>query len=247
MRIESVNGMNTGMQPQMTQGMDAEEAGIQNQIKRKQQEMRELSENKDMSPEEKMKKRKEIQQEISELNMQLRQYQMQKKREQQNKGTDIEDMLGGKQNEASPLKKGQNDGLSQNGMEAMLSADSSLKQAKVQGSVANQMEGRAGVLKAEIKQDKGKGTEAKEEELAVVEKKAADAAAAHMNSLSDANKAAGKAAEAEKDSRKTEKSDKKDTEESDEKEKELSESKEEQTDVQNVPKRENTVSVDIRL
>ena len=38
----------------------------------------------------------------------------------------------------------------------MISADSSMKQAKVQGSMATQMEGRAGVLESEIKQDAGK-------------------------------------------------------------------------------------------
>jgi len=49
----------------------------------------------------------------------------------------------------------------------MISADSSMKRAKVQGSMATQMEGRAGVLESEIKQDAGKGnTEKKEEELA---------------------------------------------------------------------------------
>ncbi len=38
-----------------------------------------------------------------------------------------------------------------NGMQAMISADSSMKQAKVQGSMATQMEGKAGVLESEMK------------------------------------------------------------------------------------------------
>ncbi len=56
----------------------------------------------------------------------------------------------------------------------MISAESSMKQAKVQGSMATQMEGRAGVLESEIKQDAGKGnTEKKEEELADLQAKSA--------------------------------------------------------------------------
>ena len=77
----------------------------------------------------------------------------------------------------------------------MISADSSMKQAKVQGSMATQMEGRAGVLESEIKQDAGKGnTEKKEEELADLQAKAQSAAVAQMSSLSDANKSMEEAA-----------------------------------------------------
>lgn len=80
-------------------------------------------------------------------------------------------------------------------MRAMISADSSMKQAKVQGSMATQMEGRAGVLESEIKQDAGKGnTEKKEEELADLQAKAQSATVAQMSSLSDANKSMEEAA-----------------------------------------------------
>ena len=89
-------------------------------------------------------------------------------------------------------------GLSQAGMRAMISADSSMKQAKVQGSMATQMEGRAGVLESEIKQDAGKGnTEKKEEELADLQAKAQSATASQMSSLSDANKSMEEAAKAD--------------------------------------------------
>ena len=83
-------------------------------------------------------------------------------------------------------------------MRAMISADSSMKQAKVQGSMATQMEGRAGVLESEIKQDAGKGnTEKKEEELADLQAKAQSATAAQMSSLSDANKSMEEAVKAD--------------------------------------------------
>lgn len=69
----------------------------------------------------------------------------------------------------------------------MISADSSIKQAKVQGSMATQMEGRTGVLESEIKQAAGKGnTEKKEAELADLQAKAQSATEAQMSTLADA-------------------------------------------------------------
>ena len=83
-------------------------------------------------------------------------------------------------------------------MVEFISADSSMKQAKVQGSMATQMEGRAGVLESEIKQDAGKGnTEKKEEELADLQAKAQSATSAQMSSLSDANKSMEEAVKAD--------------------------------------------------
>lgn len=199
MRIESVSTMNMGMKPGMTQGMDATSKNIQSQIQNKQQELQKLSENEEMSLEEKMKKRQQVQQEIADLNMQLRQHQIeQRKEQQQSNGSSMDDMLGGKQQVRKGSQNGQSTGLSQTSMKAMISADSSMKQAAVQGSVATRMEGRAGVLEAEIKQDKGRGsTEAKEEELAEVTAKAANASASQMSTLSDANAAMEEARAAE--------------------------------------------------
>ena len=66
--------------------------------------------------------------------------------------------------------------------------------------MAAQMEGRAGVLASEIKQDAGKGnTEKKEEELADLQAKAQSATAAQMSALSDANKSIEETAEPKKD------------------------------------------------
>ena len=79
----------------------------------------------------------------------------------------------------------------------MISADSSIKQAKVQGSMATQMEGRAGVLESEIKQDAGKGNTEKKEELADLKAKAQSATAAQMSSLSDANRSMEEASKAD--------------------------------------------------
>lgn len=196
MTINGISGANTqAAQIGMNQAMDSYSKNIQNQIANAQKQLQELSYNEEMTLEEKMKKRQEIQQQISDLNMQLRQHQIEQRKEQQSKGASMDDMLGGNRTAAKSGNKGS--GLSQ----AMISADSSMKQAKVQGSVATQMQGRANVLKAEIKQSGS--TEAKEAELADLEQKAVNATASQMNTLAEANKAVSEAAAAERTEKKT--------------------------------------------
>lgn len=200
MTINGISGANTqAAQIGMNQAMDSYSKNIQNQIANAQKQLQELSSNEEMTLEEKMKKRQEIQQQISDLNMQLRQHQIEQRKEQQSKGASMDDMLGGNRTAAKSGNKGS--GLPQASMQAMISADSSMKQAKVQGSVATQMQGRANVLKAEIKQSGS--TEAKEAELADLEQKAVNATASQMNTLAEANKAVSEAAAAERTEKKT--------------------------------------------
>ena len=131
--------------------MDSFSKSIQNQIFNAQKQLQELSENKDMSMEEKMKRRQEIQQQITELNNQLRQHQIEQRKEKQEQAAKSAEKKESVKNE----NKGA--GLSQASMTAIISADAALSQAKVHGSVATRMEGRAGVLEAEIKQDGSRG------------------------------------------------------------------------------------------
>ena len=188
MRINGFSGTNTQTGTMgMTQGNDSVSKNIQNQI--------DLSSNEEMSLEDKMKKRQEIQQEINNLNQQLRRHQIEQRKEQQSKNSSsMDDMVAG----TSSTSKKKDTGLSQASMQAMISADSSMKQAKVQESMATQIQGRASVLESEIKQDAGKGnTEKKEEELAELQAKAQSATAAQMSTLADANKSVEEAAKAE--------------------------------------------------
>ena len=208
-----LQGANSSM-PAGSMQMDSVSRNLQNQIANEQQKLKELSSNDNLTPEEKMKKRQEIQQEIANLQQQLRQHQMEQKREQrkekQSKGSSVEELTGGNR-KADGAKSGkQQAGLSTSSMQAMMSADSSVKQAKVQGSVATRMEGRAGVLKAEIKQDGATGgnTQAKEAELAEVEQKAMEATAAQANTLAKANKTMEEAAKAEQGNKSEEKASK---------------------------------------
>ena len=205
MKINGTNGANTQMvQMGMNQAADSYSKNIQNQIANAQKQLQELSSNEDMTLEEKMKKRQEIQQQISDLNMQLRQHQIeQRKEKQQAKGSSMDDMLGGTGNTGSAKAGNKNTGLSQASMTAMISADTSIKQAKVQGSVVTGMEGRAGVLESEIKNNHGSDVTKKKEELADVTQKAQAATASQMNMLAEANKAMEEAAVAEHGDNKT--------------------------------------------
>lgn len=181
----------------MNQASDSVSKDLLRQIDEAQKKMQELSSNNDLTMEEKMKKRQELQKKISDLNSQLRQHQIEMRREatenarkQKAQDSKEEESANSKQKTDSAGKgQQQTAGLSQSSMQAMISADGSMKQAQVQGSVAKKMEGKAGVLEAEIKLDAGRGgsTDAKEEELADVKKRAANATASQMDTLSKLN------------------------------------------------------------
>ena len=199
MRIDGINGnnmQNVGMNRQM--GNDSVSKNIQNQIANAQKQLQELSSNKEMSIEEKMNKRQEIQQQIADLNNQLRQHQIEMRREQQQtKSSSMDDMLGGTRKVANTGNQGA--GLSQASMQAIISADSAISQVQSSGRVVTKMEGRAGVLEAEIKLDSARGgnVEAKQEELAEVQQKASQVQASHLNVLANANEELEEASKSE--------------------------------------------------
>ena len=205
MKINGLNGTNAQFGGMNMKATDSFSKNLQNQIANAQKQLQELSANKEMSMEEKLKKRQEIQQEITDLNNELRQHKIeQRMKKQQAKGTSMNDMLGGSKKTAPKVGK-QSAGLSQASMTAIISADSAMAQAQVQGSVAGQMEGKAGVLETEIKLDLARGgnVKAKQEELADVQQKAAAAENAQLNTLSDANKELEAAAKADQQEDKT--------------------------------------------
>lgn len=207
MKIQGVNGINAQSgSVGMSKAEDSVTKNIKQQISNAQKQLQELSANKDMTVEEKMNKRQDIQKQINDLNNQLRQHEMEQRRgKQQAKGSVVEDLLGGNRKSRS-----QGTGLSQSSMRAMISADSAMNQAQVQGSVATKMEGKAGVLKAEIKQDAALGgnTEAKEEELATVSEIALNATASQVNTLAEANKEIEEAAKADQTTKNVDSKDK---------------------------------------
>ena len=195
MTINGTNGVSAsaGMQAGQSgtaKATDPVGKDIQNQISRLQKQLQELSANTELSTEAKMKKRQEIQKQISDLNVQLRQHQIEMRKQEQEKKASFDDMLGGGQQTQGAKSKSKGQGMpSQASMEAMISADVAKDQAKVNGSVATKMEGRAGVLKTEIMLDESRNGDAsaKRAELADVEEKAMDATSSQMTMLSKAN------------------------------------------------------------
>jgi hypothetical protein len=202
--MNGINGVNTqGTRLGLNQAMDSYSKNIQSQIANKQKEMQELSKSEDMSLEDKMKKRQEIQQEIADLNNQLRQHQIEQRKEQQSKGSSMDDMLGGnRQAQKKSAKSGT--GMSRASMQAIMSADASMGQVKVQSQVKTNLEGRTGVLETEIKYDTSGNTEAKEAELADIKEKVNNVTSSQMSALSDINKNLEEAAKADNEAGKTE-------------------------------------------
>ncbi|MCI8364634.1 MAG: hypothetical protein HFG34_06745 [Eubacterium sp.] len=174
--------------------MDSFSKGIQNQIASAQKKLQDLSSRKDMSPEEKMKKRQEIQKQINDLNNQLRQYQIeQRKEKQKKKETSAENVKSAGKKETSSST-----GFSQAGMEALLSADHAMDQARVQKGVAADLKGKARVLKSEIKQDArlGKDASAKNEALEKLERSAENAVASQVQLLGETKEKVSEAEDA---------------------------------------------------
>lgn len=201
MTVGSISGTNNMQKAGFGANMQTDpiSKSIQNQIANKQKELQELASDDKMTPEEKMKKRQEIQQEINTLNQELRQHQITQRKEQQQKAASENTASAESQKPQSTQSGKKTAGLSSAGMQALISADSSVKQSEVQGSVSARMEGRAGVLEIEIKQDSGRGgsIEEKQKELAEVQQKAQEAASAQMSTLADANQTIKEAGEAD--------------------------------------------------
>lgn len=175
--------------------------GIQDKIDQAQKELQELNSRQDMPPKMKQEKRQELQKEISDLTMQLRQHEMgEKMKEREEKRQSQDNPLGlpeYQDNVRKDSRPGVEMGISAAGMEALISADGAQKTAAVQGSVAQRMEGRAGVLEAEMKLDGARnvGTSSKQEQLADVNSKAQAAQTAQMSKLQEAGEKLEHAAE----------------------------------------------------
>lgn len=238
---------------------DSYSRNIKNQIANAEKQLKELSSNETMSVDEKMKRREELQQQISDLNMQLRQHQTELRRASASRSgqSQMDDFLGGSHKTGNQKSAGSGQtGINQSTMQAILSADGSMKQARVQGSVAMRMEGKAGVLKAEIKQDEalGDNTEKKKAEMASLEQKAQAATESQLMNLAEANRTMQEAAKAEQSEKKTgdksgekENSTKNSVHSGNQSESEINKVSEELTGPEQEAQAVNYPSVDIRL
>ncbi len=193
MTVGSVGGSGTQVvQRPAGQSGDALSKSLQKQIAEAQQKLQEVSSSQEMSMEEKMQKRQEIQKQIFELQNQLRQHEMELRKEaRQSKNDEMEEMLGGRREEVQTTSDGagQTSGVTQAGMEAMISADSALTQAKSQGGVARRLKGDKRVLEGEIKLDAGRGraVEHKQAALSDLEQRVIQAESSQIRGLQEAS------------------------------------------------------------
>ena len=195
--VKSVQG--TGFQVGQSgiyQGGDPVSKQIQRQIADAKKQLTDIASNKEMGMEEKAKKRQELQKLIGDLNNQLRQHQIEQRRaavnqegNKEKKDSSLEEMLGKSKKNRDKKEGDKKQGFSEARMEAIISADSSMKMAKVQGDVSEKMENKVAVLESEIKLDdgRGEGTERKREEADHLEKRAYQAADFQFSTLEEAN------------------------------------------------------------
>ena len=95
--------------------------------------------------------------------------------------------------------------------QSLLSANTSMQIARVQHGAKKEMDGHAGVLDAEIKQDEARGGDVKKkkEELEETKKKASELEASTMNTLTSTNEDLKKAAKEDQEARRIEKAEEK--------------------------------------
>lgn len=187
MKINGIGGSGAAQgQIGKPQGTDAVSRSLQKQITNVQKEIQELSADKNLTMEEKMKKRQELQQRLAELNRELQQHQIDLRRERQQEQK-AKNSQNGKQ-KAEIEETG--NGLSKSGMKALISADSSMKQAQVYEGVASDLKGAARTLRSDIALDERRGQDVskKKTQLAKVEERIEKAVSSQVDTLKEADK-----------------------------------------------------------
>lgn len=186
MKVQRANETATPLnQFQFQKGTDAATKSLQKQIANAKKALQELSANKGLSTEQKMQKSQELKQQIMDLENQLRQHQIELRREQQQAQKAAKDEAAGRQGMG---QKQPGYGILKDGMEAMVSAGTAMKQAKAYGSTAMRLKGEARVLQGEIKLDKDRGIDVgqKEGRLAKMEERIEAATSSQLGILEEA-------------------------------------------------------------
>lgn len=134
---------------------------LTNQIQEKQLELQRLSSDETMAEEEKQQKRQELLKQVSSLNTELRQHQQERQREKL--AEDKENNNGLRQGSSSDQDSSSTDAsaISAAGMQAIISADTAVRQSAEQGSVVSTLTGRVQVLESELQLDQGRGRSSK--------------------------------------------------------------------------------------
>lgn len=138
-------------------GADERTKELTNRIQEKQLELQRLSSDETMAEEEKQQKRQELLKQVSSLNTELRQHQQERQREKLAEEKEDTGTLrqGGSSSQDSSVADVSP--ISAAGMQAILSADTAVRQSAEQGSVVAALTGRVRVLESELQLDQGRG------------------------------------------------------------------------------------------
>lgn len=178
-------------------GGDSVSRNLQSQIAEAQKQLQELAQNQELPREEKMKRRQELNQRINDLTNQLKQHEAELRKEKQQEAAEAKQ----ENQQQATSKDGDTVQISAAGMEAALSADSSMKLAKVQGAVKKKMQGQARVMESEIKTDaaRGQNVEKQLNALSNLEQRIAKVGSSQMEELAEAGQALQESAEPKAD------------------------------------------------
>lgn len=141
---------------------------IQKQITSVQEQMKSVMDNKGLSDEEKVAKKKELETQLQSLSKQLVQVQIdQQKQETEKKAKEVKDNA---EKQAGIFSTDIKEGNSASLLDVIVGASNDMKEAQKVNAIKADYKGHAGVLDAEIKQEKAKMKDAssKEAELAEV-------------------------------------------------------------------------------
>lgn len=172
-----------------TKKADHVAAGLQGQIERAQEELADLSQRKGLRPEEKQKKRRELEEKINGLRQQLQQHEIEKKKaEQEEKARKIQEEMAKKEAERKDQQGEEEQGISNAGMHAMISAGQSMEEADMLHHVRTRIEGQVHVTKGEIAASSSRGEDVSrmESQLAELEGKVAQVTGKIMKKYAEA-------------------------------------------------------------
>lgn len=200
MKIESTSNLFNG-NDLSRRNKDSALDGIQKQIQRTQEELSKLSNNEIMDVKEKLDKRKELEDQLLELNKQFAQQQLEEKQAEQKKQTEaIQEQLEATTASSQKSEAENQTGFSKSSVQSILSASSSMEQAKSINHVRTQMNGEAHVLKGQIALAESKGANPAElrKQLSSLEKQIGQVTANMLDKYSDAIDLMKKAVEDQK-------------------------------------------------
>jgi len=184
----SLNKVAANVTSPVVSSTDTETKSIQNQITNKQQSLKRLTSDTEMSAEEKAKEQQEIRKQIAELNRKLRMLQMEKEEEAKEAKKEQEQKNVSDENEAKEVSKEKSDksisdenikeqqkktNIPPQNIQKMLEADNLLQKERIQQNVYQEKELAKDMLETEIKSDEfyGNDTTVKKQELSDLMKK----------------------------------------------------------------------------